>query len=86
MMFSALSLQTCCRISLSSKTVDSQSLEYEKGVILTLSNLISYSSGFAVEEEVSADEDKPPDEDGVEVAAGEELRNDDFEGVLGILP
>ena len=44
MSISALSLQTCCKISLSSNTVDSQSFESENGVILTLSSLMSYSS------------------------------------------
>ncbi len=42
-MSSLLSRQTCLRISLSSKSVDSQSLASENGVILILSSLISWS-------------------------------------------
>ncbi len=44
MMSSLLSRQTCLRISLSLKSVDSQSLASENGVILILSSLISWSS------------------------------------------
>ncbi len=46
-MSSLLSRQTCLRISLSSKSFDSQSLASENGVILILSSLISWSSAGA---------------------------------------
>jgi hypothetical protein len=70
-MSSALSLHTCCRISFSSNTVDSQSLESENGVILTLSSFISNSSSLAVEDVDGGGEDDVPEEEAA--ATGDEL-------------
>ena len=81
----ALSLHTCCRRSFNSNAVDSQSLESEYGVILTLSILISLSPF------VAAGVDKPgeesavvPDEEEAFALAGEELLDPVLTGVLGM--
>jgi hypothetical protein len=79
-MSSALSLHTCCRISFSSNTVDSQSMESENGVILTLSSFMSNSSGLAVEDVNGGEvnDDPPPKEEAA--WTGDELL--DPEGML----